>query len=409
VGAGADPERGKKPTLLVLASTYPRWRGDPEPGFVHELARRLGADFRVLALVPSATGALPREMLDEVEVHRYRYAPRRWEVLVHGGGILANLRRAPWLALLLPGFLIGQLVAGLRLMSRERIDLIHAHWLLPQGLVAALLGRYGRNRPPFLATAHGSDVHALRGALARALRRHVVRRAGAVSAVSSALARELEAESGAQPAVLPMGVDTAARFRPDPDGPPRTQGEILFVGRLLASKGPQRLVALLPRLLEREPGASLSLAGGGPARASLEAEVERLGLTAHVRFLGPVPHAELPALFRRAAVCAAPFDGREGLGLVVVEAAACGCPVVATDLPSLRELFPADEVTFVPPGDEAALERRLAEVLAQPARFEQQALRARTAVTRLDWARVAGDYAALLASCLGATRANTSR
>src|SRR5690606_9209651 len=63
-----------RPVLLVLASTYPRWPGDPEPGFVHELSRRLTDRFRVIALCPHAPGARTAERMDGVEVVRYRYA-----------------------------------------------------------------------------------------------------------------------------------------------------------------------------------------------------------------------------------------------------------------------------------------------------------------------------------------------
>ena len=97
-----------RPTLLVLASTYPRRAGDHEPGFVHELCRRLAERFEVIALVPDAPGADASGMLDGVEVVRYRYAPHTLQTLVPNGGIVANLRAARWKWLLLPGFIIGQ-------------------------------------------------------------------------------------------------------------------------------------------------------------------------------------------------------------------------------------------------------------------------------------------------------------
>ena len=82
--------------LLVLASTYPRWEGDPEPGFVHELAKRLTTPFKVRVLCPHAWNAAAQEMLEGVEVVRYRYAPVRFETLVNDGGIVNNLRHQPW-------------------------------------------------------------------------------------------------------------------------------------------------------------------------------------------------------------------------------------------------------------------------------------------------------------------------
>ena len=70
------PPLTQKPRLLVLASTYPRWRDDHEPGFVHELAKRQTDRFDVTVLTSSAPGAATHEHNDGVEVVRYRYAPR---------------------------------------------------------------------------------------------------------------------------------------------------------------------------------------------------------------------------------------------------------------------------------------------------------------------------------------------
>ena len=145
------------PVLLVLASTYPRWLGDPEPGFVHELCKRLTDRFRVIALSPHAAGAPTREVMEGVLVLRYRYAPEVLETLVNDGGIVANMSRAPWKWLLLPGFLFGLLWSAWRVITRERPDVVHAHWLIPQGLVIGVLGVLDRRTPPFLATSHGAD------------------------------------------------------------------------------------------------------------------------------------------------------------------------------------------------------------------------------------------------------------
>ncbi|MDE1962204.1 MAG: glycosyltransferase, partial [Xanthomonadaceae bacterium] len=142
-----------KPGLLVLASTYPRRSGDAEPGFVHELCRRLTGRFDVIVLAPDGPGADPDGALDGVDVIRYRYAPRGWQTLVHGGGIVANLRAARWKWLLLPAFVVGQYIAARHIVRARRIDLIHAHWLLPQGLIARALAR--SHRIPYVVTSHG--------------------------------------------------------------------------------------------------------------------------------------------------------------------------------------------------------------------------------------------------------------
>jgi glycosyltransferase involved in cell wall biosynthesis len=401
---GASPT---SPRLLVLASTYPRWPGDPEPAFVHELARRLAGDFAVTALVPHAPGAAREEWLDGVRVQRFRYAPLRWQTLVNDGGIVANLRRRPWKYLLVPGFLASLAWSAWRVARRERPQAVHAHWLIPQGVVAAWLAGRGR-RAGLLVTSHGADLFALRARPLRWLKAWVARRADRVTVVSEAMVGELErlGIDRGHVDVRPMGVDLRARFVPDPSVP-RSTHELLFVGRLVEKKGLTHLVAALPAVLAQRPDCRLTVAGFGPEEDALRAQCRALGIADRVDFLGPVAQDALPALYRRATVFVAPFvqaasGDAEGLGLVMIEAAGCGCPVVASDLPAVRDVLE----DRVPPGDPAALAAHLLAVLAQSPETRAgraAALRARL-LERFDWQAVAAGYADLLRQLRSAGR-----
>lgn len=394
-----------RPNLMVLASTYPRWAGDPEPSFVHELARRLTDRFNVTVLCPHAPGAASSEVMDGVRIIRYRYAPSAWETLVNDGGIVANLRRSKWKALLLPGFFIGQLWAACRLARRGRVDVIHAHWLVPQGLVAAVLRLASRRKPPFIVTSHGADLYALNGLAWDAAKRFVARAATALAVVSGAMREELArlGVAGDGVRILPMGVDLSSRFTPDAPTV-RSPGEILFVGRLVEKKGVRHLLDAMPAILARHSSATLSIAGFGPEESALRARVGVLGLGHAVRFLGPVPQSDLPALYRRAAVFVAPFvqaagGDREGLGLVTIEAIGCGCPVVVGDLPAVRDVLDPDEASgmLVPPGDPVALAEAVSGILDDPVGAAQRVARLRAQVVqRFDWQQVAARYRALL-------------
>ena len=393
------------PVLLVLASTYPRWPADPEPGFVHELSRRLTERYRVIVLCPHAPGAKPRETMDGVEVVRYRYAPERWETLVNDGGIVTNLKRARWKLLLVPGFVLGQAWVAWRLMRRERVDVIHAHWLIPQGLIAALLQWLPGRRVPYVVTSHGADLYALKGLGLDALKRFVARRSSAATVVSSAM-RERLAALGVPAAhihVLPMGVDLSERFTPDP-AVQRSTREILFVGRLVEKKGLRHLVDAMPLVLERVPDAFLTIAGFGPEEAALRQQVHALGLAAKVRFLGAVAQTRLPALYRRAALFVAPFvqaesGDQEGLPVALMEAVACGCPVVAGDVAGIEDLLGRMKPYI-------CVDARNAEMLAScicsrlidssTAGLHAQAV-LEEASRRVDWNRIAAGYARLIA------------
>lgn len=393
-----------KPVLLVLASTYPRWSDDPEPGFVHELSRRLCQDFRVIVLCPHATGARPHETMDEVEVIRYRYAPERLQTLVNNGGIVTNLRNYRWKLLLVPGFVLAQAWQAWRLCRQHHVAVIHAHWLIPQGLIAALLQHLPGSKPAFVVTSHGADLYALRSRPLQALKRLVLRRAHSATVVSSAM-REAVGQLRidlAKVSVVPMGVDMAGRFVPG-DAARRSRSELLFVGRLVEKKGLRHLIDAMPAMLQARPGLHLTIAGFGPDEGQLQRQVKELGLQHSVRFLGAVAQKELPQLYQRAALFVAPFvraesGDQEGLPVALMEAAACGCPAVAGNVAGLQDIFGPDaQDCMVDPRDGGALAAAILDRLQAPEKARSQALAMRAALLeRLGWEHVASRYGELL-------------
>lgn len=396
-----------KPVVLVLASTYPRWSNDPEPGFVHELCRRLTDRFEVIALVPDAPDADPEGVLDGVEVIRYRYAPRRLETLVNNGGIAANLRQFIWKWLLVPGFMLGQYMAARKLLGRRHVDVIHAHWLIPQGLIAYRLKR--RMAIPYLVTSHGGDLFGLRGRVLSALKRRVAASCAAMTVVSSAM-RDEAASIGLRPPrleVLPMGVDLRERFVIDP-AVQRVTDELLFVGRLVPKKGLRHLLDAMPAVLERRPQAVLIIAGFGPEEGALKAQALRLGIVHKVNFLGAMPQHELPALYRRASLFVAPFvrddsGNQEGLPVVLMEAIGCGCPVLVGDVAGIHDLLGgASADVCIRPQDAGALAAAIVKALSSPEQASRNAQAIRGIVAeRIDWQFVADGYAGLLHCCMG--------
>lgn len=390
--------------LLVLASTYPRWPGDPEPGFVHELSKRLANRFRVIVLGPHAPGAKTREVLDGVEVVRYRYAPERWETLVNDGGIVTNLKLHRWKPLLVPGFVLVQAWQAWRLCRHEKVDAIHAHWLIPQGLIAACLQSLPGRKVPFVVTSHGADLFALKGKVLEVLKRFVVRRAAAVTVVSSAMRDRLRMAGGdtGKVTVLPMGVDLAGRFHPDASVV-RSACEILFVGRLVEKKGVRYLLDALPAVRRNFPDVHLTIAGFGPEEGALRGQVVQAGLDGRVRFLGAVPQAELPALYRRAALFVAPFvqadsGDQEGLPVALMEAVACGCPVIAGDVAGIEDLLGSLKSEIcVDARDTARLADKICAELARPGAAQARTQQVfATAARHVDWNRIAEDYARLI-------------
>ncbi|MDI9238829.1 glycosyltransferase [Lysobacter sp. LF1] len=340
----AGPDRSERPRLLVLASTYPRWPDDPEPGFVHELCRRLVDRFDVRVIAPHAPGARTDEVMDGVDVRRFRYAPTRLQTLVNDGGIGGNLKRSAWKWLLVPGFLLSSVIATLWAVVRYRPAVVHAHWLVPQGLMAALSRGLIPNAPRLAVTSHGADLFTLRGPAPTRLKRFVARRADWITVVSRSMLPAVLALGAPKErtTVRSMGVDLAGRFVAD-DNVPRSRTELLFVGRLVEKKGLRHLIDAMPAILRAEPDAHLTVVGFGPEESERRDQAHRLGVQERVTFAGAMPQERLPSFYARAAVLVAPFvraaDGdQEGLGLVAIEALACGCPVILGDVGAVADV-----------------------------------------------------------------------
>ena len=401
---GVPGQADERKRLLVLASTYPRWEGDHEPSFVHELAARLADAYSVHVLAPHAAGARASETLAGVRVTRFRYAPAFLETLVNDGGISANLRRSPWKLLLIPGFLLAMMWNTLRLIRRLRPAAIHAHWIIPQAVALACLRPFAR-LPPVLVTSHGADLYTLRSPLMRRIKRIALQRAAAATVVSEPMAREVAelAPDGLPIHVEPMGVDLSSCFVPS-SATPRSADGLLFVGRLVRKKGLHHLIDAMPRILAAKPEAFLTVVGFGPELAALQAQAAHLGLDDRIAFAGPARKYELPDLYRRARLFVAPFvqaeDGdREGLGLVVVEALGCACPVVVSDMPQVRQAIGTGvSATLVPPGDAIRLADAIIGALGEPYEAELHRRNAALVRERFDWAHVAGRYADIIGS-----------
>src|SRR3989339_912533 len=122
----------KKKNILILTSTFPRWEGDTDPPFVYELCKRLRINYLVHVLCPHAQGTKLKEVFNGIAVERFRYFFKRSQTLAYEGGILNRLKSNSWRYAIVPFFIIGELVATVRLLSNMKIDLINAHWLIPQ-------------------------------------------------------------------------------------------------------------------------------------------------------------------------------------------------------------------------------------------------------------------------------------
>ncbi len=200
----------KKETLLVLASTFPRWKNDAEPRFVYDLCQGLKKNFKIIVLTSHYPGAKTFEEFNEIKIFRYRYAPAYFEKLVYNGGITTNLYKNKFKWLLVPFFFISQFFSIIQLKKQFPISIIHAHWLIPQGFLALLAMKFIIKPPKLLCTSHGGDLFGLNDPLSKKIKKWVLKKSDAITVVSSPMLEEvllLEPEAKNKLSVIPMGTD----------------------------------------------------------------------------------------------------------------------------------------------------------------------------------------------------------
>ena len=280
---------------------------------------------------------------------------------------------------------------------------MHAHWIVPNGVVAAAVGP----RVPFAIGLHGSDVFLAEKRGARTLARWALSRARLLTGCSPELVDRVRALGfpAERSRVIPYGVDVAA-FSPDPErraiwrerlGIPDGAPLLLGVGRMATKKGFQVLMEILPRLLGEFPELRVVLAGGGDLLERFREAARPWGSRVH--FPGPVLRDTLPDLYRAADLFVLPavHDSKgnvDGLPNVILEAMASGLPVVASGISGIP-LAVEDGRTgrLVPEKDPEALLGALRGLLADPAATRGMGERGRRkAVAELTWDAVAARY-----------------
>ncbi len=396
------------PSILTLSSLFPGSTLPQHGVFVKErladFRERSGARIRVVSPVPWAPRIPP--FTTSPKYRGFATAPRRETV---AGFEVERPRYAmpPKLGVPLQGLLyfLGCRATVRRLHAEEPFDVIDAHYAYPDGYAAAWLRH--RLRIPTVLTVRGTDVNLLPSlAMTRGAVKFALESADAIVAVSQALA-ECAVRAGAAESrvtVIRNGVD-AERFSPRDRsaararfGIPADARVLASVGHLVERKGHDLVLAAAARIAKRP---FVLIAGGGPEQARLAAEVQRLGLAERALLLGPVAHEDLPDVY-----CAADLlvlaSSREGAPNVVLEAMACGVPVVATAVHGTPEIVREPETGVLVREREvgaiaAAVERALG------MRFDRAAIRAHAET--MSWRATSERLIALFDGVIGAWRA----
>lgn len=418
--------------IVILTHNYPRFPGDFSGTFVEALCEELSVQGqRVTVLAPDDPEyqrpnkkSTRQHNSGGVALHRYPYIwPRPLQKLGYMRSMHSDLALRPNSYLLGPLMILSGIVHLLRFIKRERPDVIHAHWLLPNGFIGAIASRL--TGVPLVISVPGSDAQvADMNPLFRAMAVFAMRQASlmtansqelrdAVAAVPSFLATPNFRQQvlgkfdlilyGTNPDVLCPDPTGVAKLRQQLQIPTQTsgstnEGPVLFLclGRMVYKKGFDVLIRALAKPALRKRNVMAVMVGGGDQRVEWEELAGQLGVADRLRWTGNVPVDQIRTYYNLADLLINPAVQKpaDGLNVCVIDAMSCGTPVVGSNVQG-NPLAIVDGETglLVPESDPAALAAALA-TLVDDADLRQQMGRAsrQRIETELGWPHLARRY-----------------
>lgn len=328
--------------VLIVTTSYPDYEGSNRGIFIRRLCRELvNQGVEVVVLTPRIFSQSPLfEEEQGIRVCRFRFPS--------GNKPLNQIESVPVCAMCI--YMLSGLFTALRLIMKEKPDVIHGNWIVPTGLIAALAGRL--TGTPIINTARGMDVRVSEKGFVKALFDLAVKLSDKVTVVSEAM-RERRSLSGAE--VVTSGVnETFFRITPG-----RGSLNILHTRSLEKVYDVETLIRAVPLVLQQVPDEFLVIAGAGSHASDLKELARQLGAAEHIRFTGPVDHKSVADLMENASVYVSTAVA-DGTSIALMEAIAAGLIPVVTDIEPNRALIAHGRDGYLfRPGDERDLAEKL--------------------------------------------------
>jgi glycosyltransferase involved in cell wall biosynthesis len=298
--------------VLVLTSTYPKSYEDKVPSFVHDQVmslNKISKKLKFIVLVPHYFDQVNVNITTH-EQYRYHYFwPNKFEKLV-GRGILPALKKNKLLALLIPFFLISQIIVTLRYCIKHKPVLIYAHWFFPQAFTALVVKKI--LNIPYVFTTHAYDSLILNKIplIGRAISRLIIKNAERYTSVSKSTDEKLDqAYKGENPfksksKVIPMPVNITSQHIINPhihdlvDSLKAYKHRFLFIGRFAEKKGVHLLINIFEKLSKNNKSIVLLIAGDGPEKDKYSKLIQEKSLADKIIVTDFVNSSEKEKLFQ---------------------------------------------------------------------------------------------------------------
>ena len=398
----------QKEKILVLTSSFPRWKNDNHVGggqFIVKLSKGFLNDLEVYVLAPHFHGAKMEEQLYGFNVRRFRQNPfKNANLSYSGSGILPALKKNKFLYLLIPFYLISQLFALKKTVAKEKIKLLHAHWIFPQGLVAVIYKKLFNRKIKILATINGSDFWGFNNVLGNSLKTFVLKNVDYITVPNIDVKNGIE-KMGIKDHVhvLPMGVDTSFFNKDKKDLSLKKDLNIngpflLFVGALVENKGIKYLFQSMVKIVQTHPKAVLVVVGKGYLEKELKLFTKEKKLENNIRFIKKyIPDEDLPKYFSTSDIFILPTLS-EGFPIAFMEAISSNTYTIVSDIPVFKSLLKVHKISsLVRAKNSEDIYEKTVEILENFSELKAIKTKARDyVVTNHDWKIIQKNYLSLL-------------
>ena len=386
-----------KKKILILTSAFPRWQGEQRDMFVFDLCKRLTLVFNVTVLVPRDKHCSSYEEYDNLKIYKHSQSPFNLFTIAYGSGIPSNIKKNPFLWIIVPFYFIYQIFSIRKIVKKYHIGAIHSFWIIPQTLSAVIYKQIFNKKIKIIATALGSDLNYMKGSIMSRLKKFILKNINSLTTQSPHLIDTAKKLNFIGTAIYsPLGIDTLS-YNPDhysEDIRSKYPGKkiLLYVGNLIKDKGLDFLLTALQQISQKEPNIVLLIIGTGNEKEQLIKLICKLNIRDRVDFLGRVQ--ELQSFYASADIFVLPSLS-EGWPIVVMEALSSGTISIVTDIPTFADMKGKNEfLRVVPVKDADALAKEILDVLnmKEEKRYTAKTDARKFAQDNFDWNIVVEKY-----------------
>ena len=335
--------------VCLLTHAYPRFPNDTTAPFVESTAETLQKHGIEVTVLTPDTPKFSRTTDDHtVNLQTYRYFfPRRLQLLGYSNTLVNDCELKKYVYLLAPFMFLSGIFHLFRLHRKHHFDVIHTFWLLPNGFIGAVVSKLCK--APLMVALRGSDIFiSKQNPVFRAMARWTLKQATMVTSVTPTFLPDLEdfgvpkekrrlIPNGSHPSLFPAPPPSQLNALRQQLSIPEDDAIIFALGRIVLKKGFDILIQALPLVKEQYPNVTLIIGGDGTDLSRLKTVAKALNVSDSIRFTGTIDRSEVPAYFHLCDIFTLPaiFDPKgnvDGCPNVILEAMACGKPVVASGI-----------------------------------------------------------------------------